>query len=66
MASHFQILRLIAERPRTNIELQHLCCDHGGSIARAMSKLIAAGKAARIDGGSGRGSRATYALREAD
>jgi predicted HTH transcriptional regulator len=59
-----QILRLIAARPRTNAELQELCIDHSGGIARTMSKLIAKGHAKRIDGGSGRGSIAIYAAAE--
>lgn len=63
MASKVQILRLLKARPRTNAELQDACVDHGGSIARTMSKLIHAGLASRIDGG-GRGRKAVYALRE--
>ncbi len=63
MPSKRHILRLLAERPRTNRELQDLCCDHAGAIARDMSKLIAAGRARRIDGG-GRGHPATYAIGE--
>lgn len=64
MASKVQILRLLKARPRTNAELQHLCFDHGGSIARATSKLIHAGLVARVDGKTGRGTKAIYALKE--
>lgn len=63
MASKVQILRLLKARPRTNAELQDACVDHGGSIARTMSKLIHAGVAQRVDGG-GRGQKAVYALKE--
>lgn len=61
MASTRQILRLLAQRPRTNAELQELCVDHSGGIARTMAKLIAAGKAKRITQ-AGRGHKATYAI----
>jgi hypothetical protein len=60
MARKAQILRLLAVKPRTNAELQELCVDHGGSIARTMSQLIYAGKA-RIIAGGGRGHPCTYA-----
>jgi hypothetical protein len=63
MAGKAQIRRLLAAKPRTNAELQHLCVDHGGSIARTMSKLIAEGRA-RIIAGGGRGHPATYAISE--
>lgn len=60
MAGKAHILRLLAAKPRTNAELQHLCCDHGASIARTMATLIHEGKA-RIIAGGGRGHPATYA-----
>lgn len=63
MAQQAHLLRLLAARPRTNAELQELCVDHGGAIARDMAKLIRRGDARRIDGGKGRGSRAIYAIR---
>lgn len=62
MASRSQILRLLRTRPRTNRELQELCVDHGGGIARTMSRLIHDGLADRIDGQAGRGTKALYAL----
>ena len=63
MAGKAQILRLLAVKPRTNAELQELCVDHGGSIARTMAKLIAEGKA-HVTAGGGRGHPATYASKE--
>lgn len=64
MANRQQILRLLKARPRTNAELQELCVDHSGGIARTMAVLIADGRVRRIDGHVGRGTRATYALVE--
>ena len=57
------ILRRLREGPATNAELQDAVDDHSASVARTMAKLIAKGKALRIDGQSGRGRPATYALR---
>lgn len=64
MALTGQIMRLLGVRPRTNIELQELCCEHAGGIARTVSKLIHRGRVIRIDGKTGRGNKATYAIRE--
>ena len=64
MAAYAHVLRLLAVKPRTNAELQELCVDHGAGIARTMSELRRRGKVRRIDGGSGRGSIATYAIAE--
>lgn len=55
-------LAALSAGPLTNAELQELTCDHSGGVARNMAKLIATGRAKRIDGGAGRGSRALYAL----
>jgi hypothetical protein len=62
MATKAQILRLLAKAPRTNAELQHLCCDHGAGIARTMSKLIRDDEADNIAPVKGRGHPALYAL----
>jgi hypothetical protein len=56
------ILRRLTHDPATNAELQDYAVDHSGGIARTCAKLIARGKVERINGASGRGSRAVYAL----
>lgn len=56
------ILRALAERPMTARELADATLDHTGSVARYMSKLIETGRAKRIDGASGRGKKAVYAI----
>ena len=49
--------------PKSNRELQYLCVDHGGSIARSCAQLARRGLIKRIDGlKPGRGRRAIYAL----
>ena len=63
MAGFTHILRLLTEKPRTNAELQHLCLDHSGGIARTLSKLLNDGRAIRIDGRAGRGRKAVYAIK---
>ena len=60
------IIQRLQEGPATNRELAELGADHGASISRTMAKLIDEGIARRIDGGSGRGSVALYALTEND
>jgi hypothetical protein len=50
--------------PATNAELQEAVIDHGAGIARDAAVLMRQGRVCRIDGGSGRGSRAVYALKE--
>lgn len=52
--------------PLTNEQLQELTGDHSAGVARTMNKLIKSGRARRVDGGSGRGGKATYALAEAE
>lgn len=58
------ILNRLRHGPASNAELQDAVIDHSGGIARDASKLIQDGRVRRIDGGSGRGSRAIYALSE--
>lgn len=58
------ILARLRRGPATNAELQDACCDHSAGVARTMAKLIADGRAVRVDGRSGRGRPATYALPE--
>lgn len=58
------ILARLRRGPATNRDLQDAACDHGGGIARTMASLIADGRAVRVDGRSGRGKPATYALPE--
>lgn len=60
MANKHHLLHLLAVRPRTNAELQELCVDHSGAIARDMSKLIHDGDVVNLVGGKGR--KALYAL----
>lgn len=48
--------------PKTARELAELTDDDSGNVARNTAWLIYAEKAIRIDGGSGRGSKAVYAL----
>jgi len=58
-----KILSALRSGPKSNRELQDLCCDHGGGIARNCAKLTRQGLIKRIDGLSpGRGRRAIYAL----
>lgn len=56
------LLLALRKGPQTNSQLGVATCDHSGSVARTMSKLIHSGRAKRIDGNSGRGSIAIYAL----
>jgi hypothetical protein len=58
------ILRALRRGPATNAELQELLCEHGGAIARDCAKLIHRGQVRHIDGATGRGRAATYALTE--
>ena len=64
MSGPTEILRALAAGPMTNAQLQEATCDHSGSVARTMAGLIAEGRARRVDGGSGRGTIAIYALAE--
>lgn len=64
MSGQLDVLAALASGPKTNAELQEITCDHSGSIARHLAKLIADGRACRIDGRSGRGRRALYALQD--
>jgi len=57
------ILSALRSGPCTNAQLQDAVCDHGGAVSRDCAKLIHAGRVVRVDGGAGRGSTATYALR---
>lgn len=56
------LIHALRSGPKTNAELADLTCDHGGGVSRSMAKLIADGRAKRIDGNQGRGSIALYAL----
>lgn len=60
--SQSAILRRLSEGPATNRELQEACFDHAGGIARDCMALRHQGRIVRIDGKSGRGKEATYAL----
>jgi hypothetical protein len=64
--SRLAILRRLKDGPATNRQLQEVCCDHGGAIARDCADLMKSGRVVRIDGrrGRGAGKEATYALRE--
>jgi len=62
MSGPTAIIRALRSSPMTNAELQEATCDHGGSVARYCARLAAVGKVRRIDGASGRGTRAVYAL----
>ncbi|MFL5900933.1 MAG: hypothetical protein ACJ75S_07005 [Solirubrobacterales bacterium] len=64
MSGPLDILRALRNGPLTNAQLQELTCDHSGSIARYMARLIATKRARRIDGAKGRGRPAVYALPE--
>ena len=55
-------LNALRRGPKTALELAELTCDNSGSVARTMNGLIADGRAIRIDGCSGRGRKALYAL----
>lgn len=59
------IITALRAGPRTNAQIQDEVCDHSGGVARDCAKLIASGRVRRIDGGTGRGSIAVYALNEA-
>ena len=56
------ILQRLAAGPATNLELQEAVCDHSGGVARTCSKLIHRGRVVRVDGATGRGAKAVYAL----
>jgi hypothetical protein len=57
------ILSALRFGPRTNAQLQEAVTDHAGGVARDCAKLIQAGRVVRVDGGTGRGSTATYSLK---
>jgi predicted HTH transcriptional regulator len=59
-----EIMRALRSGPMTNAQLQEATCDHSGSISRYMAALIKRGKARRVDGQTGRGTRAIYGLVE--
>lgn len=63
MSGPLDILAVLATGPKTNRELAEATYDHNGSVARTMAKLIASGRAVRINEG-GRGAPAIYALPE--
>lgn len=58
------ILSRLKRGPATNADLQEAACDHGGGIARTVAALRQQGKVRRVDGKSGRGKPAVYALTE--
>jgi hypothetical protein len=62
--SRLAILRRLKDGPATNRQLQDAADDHAAGIARSCADLIHMGRVVRIDGCSGRGKPATYALRE--
>lgn len=62
--SQSKILSALTRGPRTAFQLAETICDSSGSVARTCNKLMRDGRIARIDGGSGRGSKAVYALAE--
>lgn len=55
-------LLALAEGPKTNAQLQDALDTHHGDIARLMSHLRKTGRVKRVDGASGSGTIATYAL----
>lgn len=57
-------LRALASGPKTNAELQDVICDDNSAVAKIMGSQRARGNVTRVDGGSGKGSIATYALTE--
>ncbi len=59
------MIHRLREGPATNAELCEAACEHGGAVARTMVKLASTGVVRRIDGASGRGTKAVYALTEA-
>ena len=48
--------------PLRTAQLAEMTCDHSGDVARTMVGLIHEGRVKRIDGRTGRGSVALYAL----
>lgn len=48
----------------TNRQIQHACEAHSGEVARECNRLMGKGLIKRVDGRSGRGSGAVYALAE--
>lgn len=62
MSGQQAILDALKRGPKTNAELQELTYDHSGSVARYCARLISDGRIMRIDGHTGRGSIAIYAL----
>lgn len=56
------IVFLSANGPSRNSEIADELYTHSGDIARMMSKLTHRGIVRRVDGGQGRGHKATYAL----
>ena len=63
--SRAAIIARLRQGPATNRDLQRATDNYwSGGISRTVAKLIADGRVTRIDGRSGRGKPATYALKE--
>lgn len=62
MSSARLCLKRLAAGPATAAELADCCADSSGAVARTMNGLIGKGLVRRVDGKSGRGFRAVYAL----
>lgn len=60
--SQMAILFALRKGAMTNRQLQDEVGDHSASIARTCAKLISDGRVIRVDGDSGRGKCAIYAL----
>lgn len=56
------ILAALSHGPKSGAELADICHQTSAYISRTCAKLRLEGRVKRIDGGSGRGSIATYAL----
>lgn len=57
------IIARLKQGPATNRQLQEAAYTHSGDVARRLIDLAQSGYVERIDGGSGRGTRAVYALK---
>lgn len=56
-----EVMAILDSVTATNAFLADALYTHCGDIARLMNKLMKRGLVVRVDGGSGRGSRAIYA-----
>lgn len=60
------ILSALKTGPKTSAQLVDYTGTHSGDVSRTCWTLVRQGHVKRIDGGSGRGSLAVYALAGAD